>query len=79
MVSPLYLLSYFKRTTFSLSVDRSTKGHILGVPQKSIAERDLSPATVSLLRIILHSAMLVSASRQPEVTIKNYKRENKMT
>lgn len=79
MVSPLYLLSYFKRTTFSLSVDRSTKGHILGVPQKSIAERDLSPATVSLLRIILHSAMLVSASRQPEVTITNYKRENKMT
>ena len=47
-----------KKQFFFLSVDRSTKGHILGVPQKSIAERDLSPATVSLLRIILHSAML---------------------
>lgn len=68
-----------KKQLFFLSVDRSTKGHILGVPQKSIAERDLSPATVSLLRIILHSAMLVSASRQPEVTIANYKRENKLT
>lgn len=68
-----------KKQFFFLSVDRSTKGHILGVPQKSIAERDLSPATVSLLRIILHSAMLVSASRQPEVTIANYKRENKLT
>ena len=68
-----------KKQLFFLSVDRSTKGHILGVPQKSIAERDLSSATVSLLRIILHSAMLVSASRQPEVTIANYKRENKLT
>lgn len=68
-----------KKQFFFRSVDRSTKGHILGVPQKSIAERDLSPATVSLLRIILHSAMLVSASRQPEVTIANYKRENKLT
>lgn len=68
-----------KKQFFFLSVDRSTKGHILGVPQKSIAERDLSPATVSLLRIILHSAMLVSASRQPEVTIANYKRESKLT
>ena len=77
------MVSYYcltlKKQLFFLSVDRSTKGHILGVPQKSIAERDLSPATVSLLRIILHSAMLVSASRQPEVTIANYKRENKLT
>ncbi|CAH3163087.1 unnamed protein product, partial [Porites evermanni] len=46
--------------------DRSNKGHILGVPQKSVAERGLSPATVSLLRVILHSAMLVSACREPE-------------
>ena len=50
-------------------VDRSNKGHILGVPRKSIAERDLSSATVSLLRIILHSAMLGSAGREPEVMI----------
>ena len=52
-----------------LRVDRSNKGHILGVPQKSIAERDLSSATVSLLRIILHSAMLGSAGREPKVII----------
>ena len=50
--------------------DRSSSGHILGAPQRMIAERDLSPANVSLLRIILHSAMLAGAYHQPEVKSK---------
>ncbi|XP_078382607.1 E3 ubiquitin-protein ligase rnf213-alpha-like isoform X3 [Oculina patagonica] len=47
-------------------VDRSNTGHILGAPQRTIAERDLSPGNVSLLRVILHSAMLAGAYREPE-------------
>ena len=47
--------------------DRSSTGHILGLPQQIIAERDLSPANVSLLRVILHSAMLAGAHQEPEV------------
>ncbi|KAJ7339360.1 hypothetical protein OS493_005754 [Desmophyllum pertusum] len=50
------------------SDDLSNSGHILGDPQRrTLAERDLSPATVSLLRIILHSAMLAGAYQEPEV------------
>ena len=49
--------------------DRSSTGHILGAPQRIIAERDLSPANVSLLRVILHSAMLAGAYQQPEVKL----------
>ena len=52
---------------FFSRVDRSNKGHILGAPQKAVAERDLSPAMVSLLRLILHSTMLAGGCRQPQV------------
>ncbi|CAH3037778.1 unnamed protein product, partial [Pocillopora meandrina] len=48
--------------------DRSNKGHILGTPKRIVGpERDLSPTIVSLLRFILHSAMLSAAQEQPEV------------
>ena len=48
--------------------DRSNKGHILGTPKRIVGpERDLSPTMVSLLRFILHSAMLSAAQDQPEV------------
>ncbi|XP_022797655.1 E3 ubiquitin-protein ligase rnf213-alpha-like isoform X3 [Stylophora pistillata] len=48
--------------------DRSNKGHILGTPKRIVgSERDLSPAMVSLLRFILHSAMLSGAQEQPKV------------
>lgn len=49
--------------------DSSGTGHILGAPQRVIAERDLSLANVSLLRVILHSAMLAGAYQQPEVKL----------
>lgn len=49
-------------------IDRSNKGHILGAPKRfTVTERDLSPAMVSLLRIILHSAMITGAQEHPEV------------
>ena len=52
-------------------IDRSNKGHILGAPKRfTVTERNLSPAMVSLLRIILHSAMITGAQEHPEV---NYK------
>lgn len=57
--------------------DRSSTGHILGDPQRIIAERDLSPANVSLLRVILHSAMLAGAYQQPEVKLFMYSRVKK--
>ena len=48
--------------------DRSNKGHILGTPKRIVgSERDLSPTMLSLLRFILHSAMLSAAQEQPEV------------
>ena len=51
--------------------DRSNKGHILGTPKRIVGpERDLSPTIVSLLRFILHSAMLSAAQEQPEVDIR---------
>ncbi|XP_022806306.1 E3 ubiquitin-protein ligase RNF213-like [Stylophora pistillata] len=47
--------------------DRSNKGHILGAPKGiTVAERDLTPAMVSLMRIILHSAMMAGAQENPE-------------
>lgn len=49
-------------------IDRSNKGHILGAPKRfTVTERDLSPAMVSLLRIILHSATITGAQEHPEV------------
>ena len=49
--------------------DRSNKGHILGAPKGiTVAERDLTPAMVSLMRIILHSAMMAGAQENPEVS-----------
>ena len=48
--------------------DRSNKGHILGTPKRIVgSERELSPTMLSLLRFILHSAMLSAAQEQPEV------------
>ena len=44
------------------------QGHILGTPKRIVgSERELSPTMLSLLRFILHSAMLSAAQEQPEV------------
>lgn len=55
--------------SFVFRGDRSSKGHILGAPKAiRVAERDLTPAMVSLLRIILHSAMMTGAHENHEVS-----------
>lgn len=62
------ILTLARILLFICSGDRSNKGHILGAPKRvTVTERDLSPAMVNLLRVILHSAMLSGACEQPEV------------
>ena len=61
-------------STFQLSIsrkDRTKAGHVLGEPSSRLTnaepQRDMPPIVCSLLRIIVHSAMVMGASRNPQV------------
>ena len=53
--------------------DRTKTGHALGPPDSRPTtpepQRNLNPIICSLLRIIMHSAMVMGACRNPQVTI----------
>ena len=53
--------------------DRTKTGHALGEPASrpthAEPQRDMSPIVCSVLRIIMHSAMVMGASRNPQVII----------
>ena len=52
--------------------DRTKTGHALGPPDSRPTtpepQRNLAPIICSLLRIIMHSAMVMGACRNPQVT-----------
>ena len=61
-------------SSFQLSIfrkDRTKTGHALGEPgsrpTNAEPQRDMPPIVCSLLRIIMHSAMVMGASRNPQV------------
>lgn len=51
--------------------DRTKTGHALGEPgsrsTNAEPQRDMSPIVCSFLRIIMHSAMVMGAARNPQV------------
>ena len=64
--------------SFQLSIsrkDRTKTGHALGEPgsRSTHAEpqRDMPPIVCSLLRIIMHSAMVMGGSRNPQVIVRH--------
>ena len=52
-------------------VDRTSTGHVLGDPlsrpKVCAPERNLSPVVVSVLRLLMHSAMVLGTTRRPQV------------
>src|SRR6218665_3675627 len=58
---------------FCSSVDRTRMGHVLGQPQRHAPypERHMSPASTSILRMLLHMSMYLSSLENPQVNNSN--------
>lgn len=54
-------------------MDRTQTGHVLGDPRKRegvvASERDMSPAVLILIRLLTHLALLLGATKDPQVCI----------
>ncbi|RMX46188.1 hypothetical protein pdam_00007847 [Pocillopora damicornis] len=63
---------FFGEYRVSEKKDRTKAGHVLGEPSSRLTnaepQRDMPPIVCSLLRIIVHSAMVIGASRNPQAT-----------
>lgn len=57
----------------SNGADRTQTGHVLGYPQRRgeavVSDRQLSPATFLLLRLLTHLAMLWGAAQNHQVSV----------
>uniref|UniRef100_A0A7M4G2W3 RING-type E3 ubiquitin transferase n=1 Tax=Crocodylus porosus TaxID=8502 RepID=A0A7M4G2W3_CROPO len=53
-----------------IQTDRTQTGHVLGDPQKrdvlGVSERALSPVVCLVIRLLMHSAMLLGATKDPQ-------------
>ena len=59
------VLAYFRRG------DRTSTGHVLGNPQTrplaAVPERTMSPVVLSVVRLLMHSSMIMGACTDPAV------------
>ena len=53
--------------------DRTSKGHVLGQPNTrpvaAIPERTMSPVVLSVVRLLMHSSMIMGACTDPAVCV----------
>ena len=69
---PLRIFRWSRIFVYYCRTDFSQPGHILGSPSErstqAISERNLSPSSNTLLRVLTHMAMFIGANEHIEVT-----------
>jgi len=61
--------AYFPLSNFLSSNDNTATGHVLGAPQRwnAAPERNMSPASMAVMRMILHMSMYLGAMKNAQV------------